>query len=284
MLILSEKNQSYPSQLSRLHTPPKQLYIESHNWPEILTMPMLAVVGSRKPSPYGVSNTTQIVREVASKNICIVSGLALGTDSIAHKAALEVGGRTIAVLPSGLENVYPASHRNLAKDIVASGGALISEYTPKTNASYKGNFIQRNRIIAGLSNLIFIPEAAIKSGSLHTAQFAIDSGIDICAMPGHITNPLAAGCHNLIRSGAAIITGADDILNMLGISASERTMPMAANESEKTLLDLIARGVHEAEILLDTSKLPVQTFHQTLTMLEITGKIKPGGANSWFLA
>ena len=103
-------------------------------------------------------------------------------------------------------------------------------------------------------------------------------------MPGHITNPLAAGCHNLIRSGAAIITGADDILNMLGISASERTMPMAANESEKTLLDLIARGVHEAEILLDTSKLPVQTFHQTLTMLEITGKIKPGGANSWFLA
>lgn len=284
MLTISPKHQQFPPQLQRLHSVPKQLYIASDAWPELLAMPMLAVVGSRRPTTYGASMCAQIVREVAAKGVCIVSGLALGIDSIAHSAALEVGGKTIAVLPSGLDSIYPSTHRQLAADIIAKGGALVSEYTPKTAIAFKNNFIERNRIIAGLSKLVFIPEAAAKSGSLHTAQFAIESGIDVCAMPGQITNPMAEGCHTLIKTGAAVVTGADDILNLLKISASDHTPTIvAANQEEQTILDLIVYGIHDGDELFAGAGLPIETFNQTLTMLEITGKIRPGGGNTWYL-
>lgn len=283
MLILSEKNSQYPPQLKRLHSPPKQLFIESDNWEELLQMPMLAVVGTRKPTSYGANTTAQLVREVASRGVCIVSGLALGTDSIAHKAALEVGGKTIAILPSGLESIYPATHRQLAKNIVSSGGALVTEFTPKTTAAFKGNFIQRNRIIAGLSKAVFIPEAAAKSGSLHTAQFAIESGIDVCAMPGLISNPLAEGCHNLIKAGAGVVTSADDILAILGISAEHHNAQTANTLEEKLILDAITKGIHDADEIFAMCDMPITQFNQTLTMLEIQGRISPRGGNTWYL-
>jgi DNA processing protein len=284
MLILSEKNSQYPPQLLRLHSPPKQLFVESQNWVELLQKPMLAVVGTRKPTAYGASASAQIIREVASRGVCIVSGLALGTDSIAHKAALEVGGATIAVLPAGLDTIYPASHRQLANDIVASGGALVTEFTPKTKLAFKSNFIQRNRIIAGLSTAIFIPEAAAKSGSLHTVQFALESGIDVCAMPGHIHNPLAEGCHNLIKAGAGVITSADDILAILGIAAEHHHAHTANSPEEKIILDTITSGIHDADELFAQCKMPITQFNQTLTMLEIQGRITPRGGNTWYLS
>jgi DNA processing protein len=284
MLILSEKNSQYPPKLQRLHSPPKQLFVESQNWEELLQMPMLAVVGTRKPSSYGASATAQLVREVASRGVCIVSGLALGTDSIAHRAVLEVGGRTIAVLPSGLESIYPATHRQLAKDIVKSGGALVTEFTPRTTAAFKSNFIQRNRIIAGLSKAVFIPEAAAQSGSLHTAQFALESGIDVCAMPGQISNPLAEGCHNLIKAGAGVITSSDDILAILGISAEHHSAQTANTPEEKIILDAIAQGIHDADDIFAQSTMPITQFNQTLTMLEIQGRITPRGGNTWYLS
>lgn len=284
MLTITDSSQKYPEQLRRLHAAPKQLYIDCTEWTTLLQMPMLAVVGTRKPTPYAATMCAQIVREVATKGVCIVSGLALGIDSIAHKAALEVGGKTIAVLPSGLDNIYPASHRQLAIAIIRQGGALLSEYTPKTTASYKGNFIQRNRIIAGLSQVIFIPEAAIKSGSLHTAQFAIEGGIDVCAMPGQITNPLAEGCHNLIKSGAAPITSAADVLQLLNLPSSEAPPTItAASAEERAILELIASGMHDADDLLEASEMQAHKFNQTLTLLEISGKITPSGGNTWYL-
>jgi DNA processing protein len=283
MLILSEKNTQYPAQLQRLHSPPKQLFVDSQNWEELLQMPMLAVVGTRKPSSYGASASAQIIREVASRGVCIVSGLALGTDSIAHNAALEVGGATIAVLPSGLDTIYPASHRQLAKDIATNGGALVTEFTPKSTLAFKSNFIQRNRIIAGISNAVFIPEAAAKSGSLHTAQFALESGIDVCAMPGLISNPLAEGCHNLIKAGAGVITSADDILAVLGISAEHHASQTANSPEEKQILDAITQGIHDADEIFAECTMPITQFNQTLTMLEIQGRIFPRGGNTWFI-
>jgi DNA processing protein len=285
MLTITQKHNLYPNQLNRLHSAPKQLYVESSNWESLLQQPILAVVGTRRPSSYAATVCAQFVREIASKGVCIVSGLALGIDSIAHQAAIEVGGSTIAVLPAGLSTVYPASHRNLAKEIVKRNGALVSEYPSHISTAFKPHFIERNRIIAGLSSAVFIPEAAAKSGSLHTAQFAIDSGIDVCALPGSVTNPLSEGCHRLIQSGAALIATSDDITNVLGIAGNPHNVrtKIAANSEEASLIDLIESGIHDADELLQASHLAITVFNQTLTMLEITGKIRSGGGNSWYL-
>jgi len=286
MLKLSSKNKLYPNQLNRLHKPPNILYISSNAWEDIYNMPMLSVVGSRKPTAYGAAICAQLVREVAAKGVCIVSGLALGTDSIAHSAALEVGGRTIAVLPSGLNKIYPRTHQHLAEDIIAKGGALISEYPPEDSVAQKYNFIARNRIIAGLSSATLIPEAAIKSGSLHTAQFALECGNDILAVPGLITNPQAEGCHNLIKAGAQLVASADDILNYYKLSSSNNRAKIdfeANSPEEHAILSLIANGVTDGEELQLQSGLPVDKFSQTLTMLEITGRISPQGANTWHI-
>lgn len=285
MLKITPSKPDYPKQLKQLSSTPKMLYIKSDNWSELLNMPMLAVVGSRKPTPYGVNVCQQLVRQVASRGVCIVSGLALGIDSIAHKTALEVNAKTIAVLPSGVNNIYPASHRNIASQIIKRGGALISEYQPDEKIAYKGNFVARNRIIAGISQAVLIPEAAEKSGSLHTAQFALDGGIDVLAVPGQITNPSAAGCNNLIKSGATMVTSVSDVLDVLKISSNPHAKRAitAANAEEYIILSLINKGINDGEDLCDKSKLEISTFSQTITMLEINGRIKPGGANTWYL-
>lgn len=284
MIIISSNKPLYPKQLKRLYTPPKQLYIESKNWEAIVNMPMLAVVGTRRPSSYATHECARIVREIASRGVCIVGGLALGIDGIAHRAALESGGVTIAVLPAGLEHVYPSSHRQLANDIITNGGALITEHPPHAKIAYKGNFVARNRIVAGLSAAVFIPEATEKSGSLHTAQFAIESGIDVCAMPGQISNPQSAGCHHLIQAGAGLITSSDDIANIIGITAHPHSAQVTATTPEEArILTCIGKGIHDANDIQIASKLPVTQFQQTLTMLEISGKIKAGGANSWYI-
>lgn len=284
MIIVSPKKPFYPKQLERLHSPPQQLYIESANWESIVSMPMLAVVGTRRPSSYATHECGRIVRELAGRGVCIVGGLALGIDGIAHRAALEAGGVTIAVLPAGLNNICPSSHRQLAKDIVACGGALITEHPPQSAIAYKGNFIARNRIVAGLSAAVFIPEAAEKSGSLHTAQFAIESGIDVCAMPGQISNPQSTGCHHLIQAGAALVINSDDIANIMGIAAHPHsTNVVVASAEEARILQCIASGIHDANELQIACKLPITQFQQTLSMLEISGKIKAGGGNSWYI-
>lgn len=286
MLELTPNNQNYPNSLGNINKPPQKLYVQSSGWDDLVKMPALAVVGARKPTAYGAAVCSELVRAVASRGVCIVSGLALGIDSIAHRAALEVGGSTIAVLPSGFDKIYPASHASLAENIVRQGGALISEYPPKQNIAHKSYFIARNRIIAGLSQAVLIPEAAHKSGSLHTAQFAIDIGIDVLAVPGQITNPMASGTNELIKSGATIVTDASDILSVLGISDTPHANNhkiTASNPEEYAILLLISQGVHNTDELLDKSKLGADIFNQTLTMLEITGRVKPGGGATWYL-
>ncbi len=205
----------YPHQLTKLPQPAYKLYVIGNT--EILNYRSLAIVGSRTVTSYGREVTTQIATEVAWSSIPIVSGLALGVDSIAHKAALNAGGHTIAVLPGGIENIYPASHRALAEDIVRKGGALVSEY-PGTMRPHKYHFIARNRIIAGLAHATLISEATEKSGSLHTAQFALEQGKDVMAVPGSIFSPMSVGTHNLIKDGAQLIQNPEEILKLFAIT------------------------------------------------------------------
>lgn len=284
MLRTTPGKSTFPTQLTTIHQPPHELYIESKNWPELLAKPMLTIVGSRKVSPYGRSITSQFAREAAARGIVIVSGLALGVDSIAHEAALEVGGATIAVLPSGLEHIYPSSHRGLAERIVKQGGALVSEHPPHTKIAYKGNFIARSRIVAGLSQAILITEAAEKSGSLHTASFALEQGKDVIAVPGPITSTLSAGCNNLIKSGALIATEPNDVLRLYNLSVETHgSVPHGANANESTILSLLHGGITDIDELQKQSGLDADEFQRTLSMLEITGRIQALGNASFTL-
>lgn len=285
MLHTSIGKKHYPPQLSNIAQPPKELFILSENWADIMGKPLLAVVGSRKVSTYGRAVTEQFASSAAARGIVIVSGLALGIDAIAHQAALNAGGITIAVLPSGLTNIYPSSHTQLANKILQSGGALVSEYPPHEKVAYKGSFIARNRIIAGLAQAVLIPEAADKSGSLHTANFALEQGKEVLAVPGPINSPLSVGCNNLIKAGATPITEIDDILHiykLTGSAVANHTFA-ANNKEELTILTLISDGEQDITTLQQQSGMNVQQFQQTISMLEIQGKITAAGGGRFIL-
>jgi DNA processing protein len=277
---LTPKSPLYPAQLQYISDPPRQLYYLG-NLEGALAQPRLAIVGSRKVSAYGKSITASLAKAAAEQEITIVSGLALGVDGIAHQAALEAGGKTIAVLPSGLDKIYPATHHQLAERILKQGGALITEY-PFGSEPFKTNFIARNRIVSGISNAVLITEAAVKSGSLHTANFALKQGKTLMAVPGNITSELSAGTNNLIKVGATPVTEIRDILVAMNLQqVSKRAMPLGANQEELSILDLLQQGISDSSELLHHSQLAPQIFNQTLTMLEITGKIRPLGAGHW---
>lgn len=271
-----------PPRLVQISSPPKQLYVLGDAFTELLDRPCLAVVGSRKVSPYGRAVTTKLTQDAARQGIVIISGLALGIDGLAHQAALNAGTPTIAVLPCGLDRIYPSTHHQLAKQIIERGGTLITEYSPNTEP-FKINFVARNRLIAGLGDGILITEAAEKSGSLHTANFALEQGREVMAVPGNITSETSKGTNNLIKSGAVPVTSIEDILRTLKVEPRRRevTKIMAANAEEYTLLELLRSGVTDSARLLQLSEFTPAAFNQTLTMLEITGKIKNLGANHW---
>lgn len=245
---------------------------------------MLSVVGTRKPTTYGRQVVGQLVSEVAKAGVVIVSGLALGVDGLAHRACLEVSGKTIAVMGCGLDKIYPTSHRALAKSILESGGLIISEYEIGMPALPQ-NFVARNRIISGLSSATLIVEAAIKSGSLHTANFALEQGKTVLAVPGNITSPMSAGTNQLIKTGATPISSAGEIFQVLGIDIERGNKQeiRGDNQEEQAIIDLLSAGVTDGEKLLIMSDLPAVQFQQTMTMLEITGKIHPLGTNHWTL-
>jgi DNA processing protein len=270
-----------PEVISNIPSRPENLFIMSQNMDEILSRPAIAVVGSRRITAYGKVITTQLVTELARAGVAIVSGLALGVDAVAHRATLDAGGITIAVLPCGLDTIYPASHRGLAEQILAQGGALLTEY-PEGDRIYPSNFIARNRIVSGISRAVLITEAAEKSGTLHTARFALEQGKDVLAVPGNITSPTSAGTNNLIKTGATPVTNAADIFHTLGIKPpSDKPKPRGSTPQEQAILDLIYKGTSNGEDLLQQSDMDITSFSQTLTMLEITGKIRSLGANHW---
>jgi DNA processing protein len=247
-------------------------------------LPTVAIVGTRRPTTYGQEVGYKLAFDLAKQGVVILSGLALGMDTIAHKAALDAGGVTIAVLAGGLDAIHPPSNRDLAIRILQAGGALISEYPPG-EIPFPANFIARNRLVTGISDGLLVVEASAKSGTMHTANFALEQGKPVMAVPGNITSPMSEGCNNLIHAGATPVRGFKDILDELKLTANgeQANLPLAANANEATVLNLIKNGVRHGEELQLQSGLSPQDFGQTLTMLEITGKIRPLGANQWGL-
>lgn len=276
------RGQAIPERLWNIDQPPKELFLVGE-LEALLHRPCLSVVGTRKPTAYGRQVTEMLVSELASHGVVIISGLAFGIDSIAHRACLSVGGRTIAVLPTSLESIYPVAHRQLAKQIFEHGGALVTEYPPGSSAR-KYNFVERNRLVSGLSDGVLVIEAAAASGTQHTATFALDQSRTLMAVPGNITSPLSTGTNKMIKTEAIAVTDASDILLALGLTgAAYNKEILAANASESSVITLLQQGITDGSQLQIGSKLSVSNFNQTLTMLEITGKIRPLGAGHWAL-
>lgn len=265
----------YPPLLAQIHNPPLVLF--THGNPETLISPQIAVVGSRNPTAQGISNTQSLCQAMSQKGFTITSGLAMGVDGEAHRAALNANGYTIAVMGTGLNRVYPAKHRQLAHQI-ANQGLLISEKLPDEPLD-KGSFPQRNRIIAGLSLGTLVVEAAYKSGSLITAQHALEAGREIYAIPGSIHNPLARGCHKLIKQGAKLVETIEDIIEDLPslakaqIDKSNDTKQPVLTSEEAQFLNYIDYDTTPIDTIISRSQLTAEIVINKLLLLELSGQI-----------
>ncbi len=265
--------------LSTIVENPKSLYYIG-NLPED-DCTRVAIVGSRRPTTYGRTVTEQLARELARRQAIILSGMALGVDALAHAAAIAGGGRTIAILPSGLDDPYPKTNHGLARRILSSGGALISEY-PEGYRPRLYDFLRRNRIVSGLSDIVVVVEANLRSGTMSTVTQALDQGRTVYAVPGPITSPLSAGCNRLIAQGARPLTGVDSFLEEIGLTGPQKLI-FGENDAEATLLQLLQSGVSDGDELLTKSQLDYDTYTTTMTMLEIKGIIHACGGNQWRL-
>lgn len=283
---LTLKDPDFPEELTHTKPAVKQLYWVGKDPASWLKLPKIAIVGSRLVSPYGRLTTEKLASELARAGVVVISGLALGIDSIAHEACIRAGGTTVAVMPGGLDRIYPASHRNLALQIIKSGGSLISEY-PEQTTIYKYNFVARNRIISGVADALVITEAALKSGTIHTAKFALEQGKTVMAVPGNINSKNSEGCNNLIKSGALPVTEVGDILFAIGYrpsKAKSQKQVFAGSKDEAKVTQLIGEGIADQEEIALRSQLGPAKLAGILTMLEINGIIRPGSNGKWFLA
>ncbi len=264
----------YPAALALLDDAPPVLYVRGTLTPADEWA--VGIVGTRKVSVYGREVTHRMALGLAQHGVTVVSGLARGADGIAHKAALEAGGRTIAVLGSGLDNIYPAEHRKLA-DAIAEQGAVVSDY-PMGTRPEASNFPPRNRIISGLSLGVIVTEAGLRSGALITADFAADQGREVFAVPGSILSPGSAGCNRLLRDGAHVLTEVRDVLETLNLDQlaekQQARMILPENATEATILDELSAEPHHLDDLSRQAGLPVATVSSTLVMMELKGMVR----------
>jgi DNA processing protein len=283
--VLIRTSADYPDLLRDIPNAPPVLYLkgslhDADRW-------AVALVGTRQVSAYGRQMTREITRGLVQQGITIVSGLARGIDAIAHETAVETGGRTIAVLGSGLDCIYPAENRTLAARIADGHGAVVSEYALGVQPEAK-NFPPRNRIISGLSLGTVVIEAAERSGALITADFAREQGRELFALPGNVTSKGSAGTNRLIQSGARLITGADDVLTELNLGqtqqhqAAQMVLPESAEEA--ALLPLLAEGAAHIDELSRQSGLPAALVSSTLIMMQLKGMVIAAGNAQYALA
>jgi DNA processing protein len=283
--ILTCRDPDYPALLREISDPPPLLYI--HGNLQVLQEPQLAMVGSRNPTAAGRQTAIDFARHLSAAGLVITSGLALGIDAAGHQGALDAGAPTIAVMGTGLDRVYPARNRELAHQI-AGVGALLSEFPPGTPPRAE-HFPRRNRIISGLSIGTLVVEAAIRSGSLISARYALEQGREVFAIPGSIHNPLARGCHHLIRQGAKLVETAQDIMDELGALASaldvtaspatdHDTLPQLSDDYTQ-LLESIGFENTSIDMLVKTTHLTPAEVSSMLLQLEMNGYIaaNPGG-------
>jgi DNA processing protein len=253
-----------------------------------LYAPCVAIVGTRAPSDEGRRRAHRLARELAGAGVCVVSGLALGIDGAAHEGALTAGAPTIGVLGGGHEHVFPPRHRELAARIAASGGAVLSPFPPE-NVPQPWQFLARNGVIAALSDVVVVVEAAARSGALNTAGHAADLGRPVLAFPGDVERPKAAGCNALIRDGATLVRDACDVLAALpGYCRSVETKPARGTRAtdsaaERRVLDALADGVRDPNGLADSLALAPGELSSVLGELEVAGRIVRG-ADGYALA
>jgi len=276
--VLSSEHTQYPPLLLEIERYPKQLYFLGtvSDW----TRPHIAIVGTRKATREGLLIARMFARELAALGCVIVSGLALGIDGAAHEGALEVNGKTIAVLGNGLDSIYPRQHEMLAKRITDLGGCIFSEY-PENTPAYPNQFLERNRIVAGLSSATLVIEAPIRSGSIATARLAIESGRDVFVVPGPISNKNYEGSHSLLRNGARLVTSPKDIIDDLNIQKELHTKNIFASH------DLISNAIIETlqtasnpmgvDMIIEITHLEPRKVQEALTLLALDDVIHDVG-------
>lgn len=272
------EDEDYPELLRHIHNPPARLFVKG-DLKSCNLNKALAVVGSRKASHYIIEILGKIIRDLPAKDITIVSGMALGTDTCAHQAALDAGLKTIAVLGGGFDFIYPASNKLLFEKIIDGNGAVMTEYYP-TMEPMAWQFPHRNRIVSGMSQGVLVGEAAVKSGALITANLALDQGKELLCVPGLITNPNAKGPNDLIKKGAAMITEADDILNVMQWEAqalSKNSTEKLHNkllDNEQKVYKTLSLEPKSIDIILEETLLSTAELMVILTSLELQGIIK----------
>ncbi len=283
--LITWDSESYPSYLREIDGAPPLLYV--HGSIEEIDRWAVAVVGTRRLTSYGRQITQELVTGLVLNGVTIVSGLARGIDAIAHQAALDHGGRTIAVLGSGPDCIYPPENRSLARQIVNGHGAVISEYGLGVQPDAK-NFPPRNRIISGLSLGTIVVEAGERSGAGITARFALEQGRDVFAVPGNINSPASFGTNRLIQQGAKLVTAVDDILEELNLamvlehSAVQLVLPETEDESAIYTM-LSAQPVHIDELSRSTG-LSSSVVSSTLTLMELKGMVRQVGGMNYVIA
>ncbi|MEO8290388.1 MAG: DNA-processing protein DprA [Gaiellaceae bacterium] len=266
VVSLARRDAGYPPLLAELHDPPARVFVRGQA--AALAGPCVAVVGARSCSAYGAQVARSLGRDLAAAGVTVVSGLARGVDGEAHRGALEGGGVTVAVLGCGIDRDYPRSHSELARRIVAIG-AVASEYPPGVEPA-PWRFPARNRIIAGLALATVVVEARERSGALITADFALELGRDVFAVPGEITSGLSAGTNDLLRQGAAPLTSVSDVLEAIGIEP-EPPRRASVSEAAHALLALLADGARGADELTRLAELPSGEVAAALVELELAG-------------
>lgn len=266
----------------------------------------VAIVGSRHNTRYGEEIAHDLAFRLAKKQVIIVSGLAYGIDSIGHRGCLEAGGTTVAVLGNPIDKIQPSYHTSLAAEIIKQGGAIISEYPPADSGEplapgefldergrrkicFKSSFLYRNRLISALSDIVVVVEAGERSGSLNTATHALAQGKTVFAVPGNITNPYSQGCNKLLQQGALVYTSPDDVLRELFpedfLKKSTKTRKLTGDtELETAILTAIHQGVRSGDEIMQLATIPPELFNQTITLLEIKGRVRALGLNNWALA
>ncbi|WP_323846107.1 DNA-processing protein DprA [Microbulbifer magnicolonia] len=279
--LLHGGDDDYPQLLAEISRPPPLLYVRGAV--DALHLPQIAVVGARRASAGGLDNARAFAAELAGAGFAITSGLALGVDAAAHRGALDAAGITLAVLGTGVDKLYPRRNAILAQEIVAGGGAVISEF-PLGSTAEAANFPRRNRIISGLSLGVLLVEAALRSGSLITARLALEQNREVFAIPGSIHNPLARGCHRMIKDGAALVETSADIVEQLGGLLAQ---PETAPESQRPpleprqlrLIDVLGGDPRSMEQLARDTGQGTGELMALLLQLELAGLVEqlPGG-------
>jgi len=282
--VLTWHDPDYPSRLKEIYDYPPIIYVRGSLLPEDEWC--LAVVGTRRATVYGRQVTEEIVADLARSKITIVSGLARGIDSVAHRSALDAGGRSIAIFACGLDIVYPAENADLARRIIEQG-ALVSEYPLGTKPRAE-NFPRRNRIMSGLSLGVLVTEAGETSGAMITARLALEQNREVLAVPGSILSPASSGTNHLIQEGAKLVRDYTDILEELNLTAVAHQIEIKeiipASETESQLLKQLGAEPTHIDEVCRSSGLPISTVSSTLAMMELKGLVKQVGPMNYVLA